>query len=187
MRAPGIPDEEFIRDPEVPMTKEEVRAVVISKLKVGPGDVLLDVGCGTGSVSVEAALLGAEVYAIDKSPKAVDLTRRNAEKFGVADRIHVTLGEAPRDLPREITFTAAFVGGGGRDLPKIVPEVLKLVKPGGRVVIDVVTLETLSALTPLLEGLNHEVVLLHVARGRKVGGYTILSPLNPVFVVTVRL
>jgi cobalt-precorrin-6B (C15)-methyltransferase len=55
------------------------------------------------------------------------------------------------------------------------------------VVIDVVTLETLSALTPLLEGLNHEVVLLHVARGRKVGGYTILSPLNPVFVVTVRL
>jgi precorrin-6B methylase 2 len=79
------------------------------------------------------------------------------------------------------------VGGGGRDLPKIVPEVLKLVKPGGRVVIDVVTLETLSALTPLLEGLNHEVVLLHVARGRKVGGYTILTPLNPVFVVTVRL
>jgi cobalt-precorrin-6B (C15)-methyltransferase len=187
MRAPGIPDEEFIRDPEVPMTKEEVRAVVISKLKVGPGDVLLDVGCGTGSVSVEAALLGARVYAIDKNPKAVELTRRNAEKFGVTDRIHVTLGEAPRDLPRDITFTSAFVGGGGRDLPKIVPEVLKLVRPGGRVVIDVVTLETLSALTPLLEGLNHEVVLLHVARGRKVGGYTILSSLNPVFVVTVRL
>jgi precorrin-6B methylase 2 len=69
MRAPGIPDEEFIRDPEVPMTKEEVRAVVISKLKVGPGDVLLDVGCGTGSVSVEAALLGARGVRHRQKPK----------------------------------------------------------------------------------------------------------------------
>jgi cobalt-precorrin-6B (C15)-methyltransferase len=187
MRAPGIPDEEFIRDPEVPMTKEEVRAVAISKLKVGPGDVLLDVGCGTGSVSVEAALLGAEVYAMDKNPKAVELTRRNAEKFGAADRIHIALGEAPRDLPRHTTFTSAFVGGGGRHLPRIVPEVLKLVRSGGRAVIDVVTLESLTALTPLLEGLDHEVVLLQVAKSRKVGGYTLLSPLNPVFVVTVRL
>jgi cobalt-precorrin-6B (C15)-methyltransferase len=187
MRAPGIPDEDFIRDPEIPMTREEVRAIVLSKLRVRPGDVVLDVGCGTGSVSVEAALMGARVYAVDKNPKAVELTRRNAEKFGVLDGIHVVLGEAPRDLPRHVRFASAFIGGGGRDLPKIVPEVARLVEPGGRIVLSVTALESLAALIPALEGLDNEVVLVQVARGKRVGGYTLLSPLSPVYIVTVRL
>ncbi len=186
MKAPGIPDEEFIREPDIPMTKEEVRVIALSKLKIGVGDVLLDVGCGTGSVSVEAALMGAEVYAIDKNPKAVELTKRNAEKFGVAERIHVVLGEAPRDIPK-LAYSAAFVGGGGRDLPRIIPEVRRLIRPGGRLVIDITTLESLAALMPALEGLNYEVTLVQIARGRRVGGYTILSPLNPVYVVTVKI
>ncbi|MCC6020208.1 MAG: precorrin-6Y C5,15-methyltransferase (decarboxylating) subunit CbiT [Thermoproteaceae archaeon] len=187
MRAPGIPDEEFIRDPEIPITREEVRVIVLSKLKVRPGDVVLDVGCGTGSVSVEAALMGARVYAMDKNPKAVELTRRNAEKFGVLDRIRVVLGEAPRDLPRHTRFTSAFIGGGGRGLPKIVPEVARLVEPGGRIVLSVTALESLAALIPALEELDYEVVLVQVARGKRAGGYTLLSPLSPVYVVTVRL
>jgi cobalt-precorrin-6B (C15)-methyltransferase len=168
------------------MTKEEVRVVALSKLKIGPGSSLLDVGCGTGSIAVEAALMGARVYAVDKSPEAVELTRLNAEKFGVADRVTAVVGEAPGDLPRGKVFDAVFIGGGGRRLPEIVAEALKLVRQGGRVVMDVVALESLSAVVPLLRGLDHEVVLIQVAKGREVGGYTIMSPLNPVYIVTIR-
>ncbi|ACB39250.1 precorrin-6Y C5,15-methyltransferase (decarboxylating) subunit CbiT [Pyrobaculum neutrophilum] len=184
--APGIPDEEFIREEGIPMTKAEVRAVVVSKLKVGPGDRMLDVGCGTGSVAVEAALMGAWVYAMDKNPRAVELTARNAAKFGVADRVKAEVEEAPRDFAKAGgPFDAVFIGGGGRDIADVVKAALSLVKPGGRLVVDVATLETLSRLVPLLEEVRHEVVLVQIARGRRVGGYTLLSPLNPVYVVTI--
>jgi cobalt-precorrin-6B (C15)-methyltransferase len=185
-RPPGIPDEEFIREEGVPMTKSEVRAVVLSKLGVGEGARLLDVGCGTGSVSVEAALLGAEVVAMDKDPKAVELTRRNAAKFGVEKRVSVLLGEAPREMPQG-SFDAVFIGGGGRGVGAILKAALERVRPGGRVVVDVATLETLAALVPVLEGLKFDVVLMQVARSRRVGSYTIMTPLNPVYIFTVYL
>lgn len=92
----GIPDEEFIRD-KVPMTKSEVRALVISRLGICPGDTMWDIGCGTGSVSVEMALqcYRGAVYSIDVKPEAAELTRRNAVKFH-CDNIIVRTGSAPR-------------------------------------------------------------------------------------------
>ena len=93
-------DSEFIRG-KVPMTKEEVRAVVLSKLQLQPSDTLMDVGAGTGSVAIEAALRleKGQVIAVEQKAEAVDLIRQNARKHKV-DNINIILGKAPKCFPR---------------------------------------------------------------------------------------
>jgi cobalt-precorrin-6B (C15)-methyltransferase len=183
---PGIPDHMFERAEGVPMTKAEVRAVALSKLRLKKGGVLVDVGCGTGTVSIEAALLmgpGSVVYAIDKNPQAVELTMKNAHRFGVADRVKASVGKAPEALERLPPADRYFIGGGGAELGEIIKSVVERVK-GGVVVIDVVTLESLSTAVSALRGVEFEVALVQVARGRRVGGFTIMEGLNPVYIIT---
>src|SRR5574340_1364592 len=118
---PGIPDELFERLEEVPITKEEVRAIQISKAKLLEGQTVYDIGCGSGSVSVEAALqvgLSGKVYSVDFDPKAVELTKKNLSKFGLSN-ITVILGNALEkisDLPMTDTI---FIGGTGGDTSDI--------------------------------------------------------------------
>src|SRR5574341_878604 len=93
---PGIPDEFFERVEEVPITKEEVRAVQISKARLSTGQTVFDIGCGSGSISVEAALQvksSGKVYSVDFDPKAIELTKKNLTKFQITNVI-VTLGNA---------------------------------------------------------------------------------------------
>ena len=83
-KTPGIPDEEFERVDDVPITKEEVRVIQISKARLKPGYTVYDIGCGSGSISVEAAFQiesAGKVYAVDFEPKAIELTKKNLEKF----------------------------------------------------------------------------------------------------------
>ena len=98
----GIPDEEFIRG-KVPMTKSEVRAVCLSKLSIKPDDIAYDIGCGTGSVTIEMAFAAYEgkVYAFDKNEEAIALLNQNCEKFHL-DNVEAICGLAPdclKDLP----------------------------------------------------------------------------------------
>lgn len=180
-----IPDGEFIRAEGVPMTKEEVRAVALYKLRLRPGLRLIDVGCGTGTIAVAAALLGAYVTAIDEDPRAVELCGKNAEKFGVLQRVEIIHGRAPEAL-EGLAAERVFIGGGGRELPKIIAKSAELLKEGGRVVIDVVTLESLRLALEELErlGLPHEVVLIQASRGVKMGNYTVMTALNPVYIIS---
>ena len=95
-RTPGIPDELFERVEEVPITKEEVRAIQISKGRLNEGQTVYDIGCGSGSVSIEAAHqigTSGKVFAIDFDSKAVELTEKNLSKFGISN-VTVILGNA---------------------------------------------------------------------------------------------
>ena len=97
---PGIPDESFERLEEVPITKEEVRVVQISKARLSPGQTVYDVGCGSGSVSIESALQiksSGKVYSIDFDPTAVELTKKNLAKFGISN-VTVILGNATEKI-----------------------------------------------------------------------------------------
>lgn len=98
MNLPGIADEEFIRD-KVPMTKEEIRILTMCKAKIRPDNIIWDIGAGTGSLSIEAALLApqGEVYAIEKKDLAVDLLHQNIAKFKLEDKVKVIATEAPKD------------------------------------------------------------------------------------------
>jgi precorrin-6Y C5,15-methyltransferase (decarboxylating), CbiT subunit len=130
----GIPDEEFLRVEDVPMTKEEIRALVISKLRLRRGNRVMDVGCGTGSVAVEMALaVGPEgrVYAVDRDPKAVELTTRNLERFGVTDRVQVISGDALEVLKGfNEELDGAFIGGGSDELEEIIRSLDKMLRRG---------------------------------------------------------
>jgi len=185
---PGIPDELFERAEGVPMTKAEVRAVALSKLRLRRGGVLVDVGCGTGSMSVEAALImgeGSRVYAVDYDEEALMLTRRNAEKFGVADRVVLVRGKAPEALAEVPKADRYFIGGGGLELPATIKAAVERMEKGV-IVADVVTLESLKAAVEALGelGLEYEVTQIFVARGQRRGRYTVMTALNPVYIIT---
>ncbi len=131
---PGIPDNFFERDEEIPMTKEEIRALALSKLRIRKGDMILDIGCGTGSVTVEASLLvgsTGKVYGVDKEEKAINLTRRNAEKFGVLNNIVLIKGEAPEILfTINEKFDRIFIGGGSEKIKEIISASWEIIKKG---------------------------------------------------------
>ncbi|WP_457555815.1 precorrin-6Y C5,15-methyltransferase (decarboxylating) subunit CbiT [Candidatus Pyrohabitans sp.] len=191
---PGIPDDAFERG-GVPMTKQEVRAVALAKLGLCRGEVLYDVGAGTGSVSVEAALLGARVYAVERQEKAIALLRRNLARFGIAEssstpgegEVRIVEGEAPGALHSLKPPHRVFIGGSGGRVEEIVEAVTKKLHPEGRVVITAITLETLHRARAALEAakFEQEVVLMSVARAEKVReGVSMMRSMNPVFIIT---
>ena len=182
-RTPGIPDEAFCRD-RVPMTKQEVRAVILAKLAVEPEDVCWDIGAGTGSVSVELALQSREVWAVECRPEACDLIRRNRERFG-AYNLHLLESRAPEGLESLPAPDAVFVGGSGGALDGVLAAAYRA-NPSARVCVSAVTLETLERARHALDSLGYEaeIVQIGVSRVQKAGEYGLLTAQNPVFLIT---
>ena len=178
-RTSGIPDGEFIRGEGVPMTKQEVRAAILSKLAVGPGDVCWDIGAGTGSVSVELALQCKAVWAVERKADALALAQVNREKFG-AWTLHLVEGTAPAVLSQLPRPDAVVVGGSGGELPGIL-ETVRCANSQARVCVSAISLETLHT-AELLEGA--EVTQISVSRSKNVGQLHLLLAQNPVFLVT---
>ncbi len=189
----GLPDTVFIRNDEknavVPMTKSEVRAVCLSKLRLLSDSVVWDVGSGTGSVSVEAALTAIDgtVYAIEKKPEAAELTRLNAEMARLTNVVSV-LGSAPEacaDLPSP---THAFIGGSSGNMREIIQLVLSK-NQNARIVATAISLETVSELNSCLTEfgfIEREVVCLNVSKARRIGGYDLMTAQNPVYIFTMQ-
>lgn len=181
----GIPDEEFQRG-QVPMTKSEVRAVVMSKLQIENGMTCLDVGCGTGSVTVEMAMAAGEeglVYGLDQNPEAILLTMENTKKFGLK-HVRILQGKAPEDLP-EVLYDRIFSGGGGKSLEGIIKFSAGQLKPGGILAVTAILIESVnSALTAFEENGFEKIgcVCLNVAVGEKVSGW-MMKANNPVYII----
>ncbi len=182
----GLDDEVFLRD-KVPMTKMEVRAVSLSKLKLTAGAVVYDVGAGTGSVSVECARLSGsiKVFAIERNHDAVELIRKNREKFGLSN-LEIVEGEAPeamKDLPAP---THVFIGGSGGSMGDIIKKALGK-NPAARFVVNVITLESMAALTEIMKTgqvEEEEIVQLSAARAKKAGSSHLMMGQNPVWIVS---
>src|SRR5574337_1319154 len=119
---PGIPDELFERVEDVPITKEEVRVIQISKGRLSKGQVVYDIGCGSGSISIEASYQvgsAGKVFSVDIDPNAVELTKKNLNKFQVSN-VDVILGNATQKIGELPTADAIFVGGTGGETSDIV-------------------------------------------------------------------
>lgn len=178
----GIPDGDFLRG-DVPMTKSEIRAVVMSKLAVRDWDICWDIGCGTGSVTVEMALNcgSGRVYAADVSENAAELSAQNCKKFH-CDNAFVYRGEAPEvfnDLPAP---DCVFIGGSGGKLSEIVNAAYSKANSGARIVVTAITLNTLETARRSLEALGTEPEIVQIAVTR-VGAGSMLSALNPIFII----
>jgi precorrin-6Y C5,15-methyltransferase (decarboxylating) len=185
-KAPGIPDTMFLRG-SVPMTKEEVRAVSISKLRPEEDSVVLDIGAGTGSVSVECALAckNGLVYAVEKNPEGVRLIRENAKYFGL-NNIKTIEGEAPSVLEGLAEPDRIFIGGTGGSMGEIFEWIQCLKKPA-RIVVNAVTLESAYEALKGCEDKNFEnmeIVSVSVSRSRKAGNKNLMEAMNTVYVIS---
>jgi precorrin-6Y C5,15-methyltransferase (decarboxylating) len=186
----GIPDEEFFqRIPQKGLiTKAEVRVISISKMKINSRDVIWDIGAGSGSVSIEAALIAKSgtVYAIEKNPEDIDNIKKNINKFGVKN-VRVIHGVAP-DCLDEIKDhpDSVFIGGSSGNMKEIIVRCAKRLKPHGKIVINAVTIENLYEATAGLKecNFNYDITLLSVARSKDIIGLTRLEALNPIFVIS---
>lgn len=182
----SIPDDEFIRG-EVPMTKSEVRCISLAKLGLSENSVLYDIGAGTGSVSVEAALklTDGRVYAIEKNEKALELIKENKRKFA-ADNIETVEGKAPAALDGLPAPTHVFIGGSGGNISEITDSCFNK-NPMAKIVINAVSFNTLCEINNIIEqkGFNAEVVCVNIARDRMLGSHRLMTGLNPVYVITI--
>jgi cobalt-precorrin-6B (C15)-methyltransferase len=185
-RTPGIPDELFERTEEVPLTKEDIRTIAISKLRLREGHSAIDVGCGSGSITVELCLqTNGKVYAIDFDEKAVELTKRNLQKFGV--KAEVILGKAQDTLPKLSDVDAVIVGGTWGDTKQVIELAVSRLKKGGRIVIDTIVIETMyQVLTAVneLELKEIDITQVIISKARKVTTGTMMLARNPVMIIS---
>ncbi len=188
-KTPGIPDEMFERLPSVPITKEEVRAIQISKARLKEGYTIHDIGSGSGSVSVEAAIQAGPsgtILAVDRDPAAVKLTRANAAKFGL-DNIRAISGEAAEVIPSLPVADAIFVGGTGGDTADILRMCRDRMAPAGRIVIGTILVETLAEVLRAVRevGLDEpDVTQVTILKSRRTSTGTMMLARNPVTIVS---
>ena len=201
---PGIDDEIFSRT-KVPMTKNEVRVLSISRLELTKNAVVYDVGSGTGSVSIECARLSPDifVFAIEQKEEAANLTKENAVRFGLSDQILVINKKAPEGFEELPTPTHVFIGGSSGALSDILSAIQKklIVKEntkgktdkaskGVRVVINAVSLETIAQITKLIQTypVKHvQLTQIQASRAHKLGSYNLMQAQNPVLIASFNL
>lgn len=201
---PGIDDEIFSRT-KVPMTKNEVRVLSISRLELTKNAVVYDVGSGTGSVSIECARLSPDifVFAIEQKEEAANLTKENAVRLGLSDQIVVINKKAPEGFEELPTPTHVFIGGSSGALSDILSAIQKklIVKEntkgktdkaskGVRVVINAVSLETIAQITKLIQmyPVKHvQLTQIQASRAHKLGSYNLMQAQNPVLIASFNL
>ncbi|GBD14313.1 Cobalamin biosynthesis bifunctional protein CbiET [bacterium HR25] len=183
----GLPDWALASQPPGVMTKEEVRAISLFKLRLRPDAVLWDIGAGSGSLALEAAAVAVRgrVYAVERDAEALAALRRNLQSFPRAN-LRLVEGEAPAALAGLPAPDAVFVGGSGGRLPGILAAAAEALRPGGRIVVNLASLDNLElARHQLAElGFRYQVVMVSVARSRELSGLTAFEALNPVFVLS---
>ena len=188
-KTPGIPDEEFERAEKIPITKEEVRTIQISKARLRPGYTVYDVGCGSGSISVEASIQVEDkgrVISIDNNPEAVNLTKKNLARFSRTNA-SVLLGDAKKIIPDLELADAIFVGGTGPDTAHIVRQCRSKLHAGGRLVVGVIQIETMYSVLKALEepGFDSvDITQVTISKSRKTSTGTMMLARNPVTVVS---
>ena len=183
----GLGDQEFLRG-TIPMTKEEIRAISLSKLDIRPDSVVYDVGAGTGSISIQAAMFAPQgiVYAIEHNPAALCLIRENVRRFSLHN-IVVMEGTAPACFP-EAKADAIFLGGTGGYLVDLFHASLEKLKQQGRMVINAVTMDTITQMWDLVQQhpeLKTEVILVQISALEQRGQAQVWNGRNPIYIFTL--
>lgn len=174
-----IKDRDFIRG-NIPMTKFNIRILTMAYLAVEKDDIFLDIGAGTGSVAVEAALQGAVVYAIEREEEGIELMKLNGDKFGA--KLNIIHGQAPGDLP-ELKFNKCFIGGSGGRLEEIFLYLDKNMKDKGILCANFITLKNLNRFIELLEKYGYKDIELDLVQVSSMDEMGLLKGQNPIFIV----
>lgn len=182
-----IKDEEFIRG-KCPMTKEEIRILSINKMNLDHNSTVLDVGSGTGSITVQSALICNEgkVYSIEKEEEAYNVTLSNIEKFNCSN-IELIKNDADSALckleEKDIRFNSIFIGGSSGQLKEIINKCDRLLKDDGTLVMNFITLDNAYKSIEILKQLNYkiDISLINVSKNR--GNTLMMIALNPIYII----
>ena len=181
----GIPNSELSHSKGM-ITKEEIRVISLSKLKLKTDNITWDIGAGSGSLSIEAAMLtnNGKVFAVEKDVVRIRHIEKNKKKFNAAN-LEIIHKNAPHGLKNLPAPDAVFIGGGGKDVAKILDACSKRLKQGGRIIVNAITLETLAAAAGFFKskGWNTETISVNIAKTKDVASLHLFNAYNPVFVV----
>ena len=184
---PGIPDDMFERLPGIPMSKCEVRLLLISHLRLRSHSVFWDIGAGTGTIPVEVGLLcpTCKIIAIERDQDVAGLIDQNCLKFGVKN-VEIIIGSAPECLDSLIIPDRILVEGG-RSVKQILEFCWQRLAIGGRVIATATTLEGLYSISESFAQLhvrNIEIVQSAVNRLETKGNRQIFAAVNPIFILS---
>lgn len=187
-KSPGIPDEYFLREEDVPITKEEVRSIIISKLRLKENDSVIDIGCGSGSITVELCLQcqKGKVFGVDLDFQAVNLTKKNLEKFKVDAEIR--LGNALDILESLPAVDAIVIGGTTGKTQELIDQSIHKLNHGGRLVITTILIETMFKAMKTVNESNFlkdiDFTQIIISKGRTTKTGTMLLARNPVLIIS---
>lgn len=181
-----IPDEDFIKDDKVPgPSKEEIRCLVLCKADPVGDEIVADVGCGTGGFTLEFAKRAHRVYAIDKDPQAIKITRENLIKHGLEEKVKLINDDAEKALKRLGDLDIIIIGGSGGRLSKIMEVGAGKLTGHGRIIVTSILLETkLEAVHTLKKlGFKPGIIDVNIARGHSMGRGTMMLANNPISII----
>lgn len=182
-----IKDSEFIRG-KCPMTKEEIRILSVAKMNLEENSVVLDIGSGTGSITVQAAKIAknGKVLAIEKDDEAFDITKQNVEKFK-CNNVKVIKNDASSVLDRVISenvkFNSIFIGGSSGQLEDIILKANTLVHKGGTIVMNFITLDNAYRAIEVMKKLDYsvDISLINISKNRR--NTSMMMALNPIYII----
>jgi precorrin-6Y C5,15-methyltransferase (decarboxylating) len=182
----GMPDNYYHHQQGL-ITKSEIRAIVLSKLRLLKDHVLWDLGAGSGSISIEASLLLplGKVFAVEKKPERIQQIETNKDRFGVKN-LEIVQAELPDGLEALARPDRIFIGGGGRDLEVIIHAAAAFLKPHGLVVVNTVLVQNIQTATQTLETLGFKTssVQVQISRSRAMPWGDRFDAQNPVWIIS---
>ncbi len=184
-----IKDQDYIKNPDVPgPTKEEVRCILICKSEVTTKDVVVDIGCGTGGLTVEFAKRAKKVYAIDINPEATRTTHENIKKYGVNDRVEIIQGDGIEILDDLEKFDILMIGGSSGKLPNLIRKGYKKLNNNGKILVTSILLETaIESMSTFKElSLKPELVNVAISRGHISERGTMIVANNPITIISAK-
>lgn len=176
-------DEEFIRG-KIPMTKFEVRVLTIAMLDISADDVFLDIGAGSGSISIQAVLLGAKVFAVEREPEGLELISQNAIKFDAT--VNIIGGYAPEAFDNIEAFNKCFIGGSGGKLHEIVSALSKMQAKNGIICGNFIIPDNMVQFKNLLIQLGYEDIEVRFIQCAVMDRLGLMKGQNPVYIVKGR-
>lgn len=181
-----IRDSDFITHPNIPgPTKEEIRCLVLCKSQIKKGDTVVDVGCGTGGLTLGFANIAKKVFAIDKNPEAIDITRQNLIRHNLINNVELIELDAVSAIKDIATFDILMIGGSGGDLHEIIDLGVSKLKKGGKIIVTAILMETkVEAIQKFNElNIDFEMVEVNVSKSKTINRGTMMFAQNPIAII----
>ena len=177
-----------MREEKIPMTKREIRILTLVLARAYDAEVIVDIGAGSGAISIEAAKFvpDGNIFAVEKNPVAVELLRKNVKKFS-ADNVSIVDAEATIALKNFSKIDVAIIGGSGGKLENILDALDSKLKIGGRIAANFIAVQNLTTCLDWLrrhKNFSYDAIQVQINRLKPVGAYDMAQANNPIYIVT---